>query len=407
MTIYLRWFFASLLFVQAQQVLAYDAVDIALEKLNASYLAGRAGIEKFDCSGLTQFAFAHVGIQLPKLAADQALRGTLVTKSVDDTASMRRGDLLFFGNTKAKAQLGIVGHVGIYVGNGQMINALWVGEGNEEIKTVRLDDFTTNVAPTWWRGIFIEARRLPAPVGASTKFGIGDIVEVTESAVNIRGVTDSWGTVLGSDKTGKTVQGVRGRITSRPVYTLSNWYWRVNFDSGDDGWVAEGFLRKPVVSDNTYFVGVGDTISINFRFSTPFTTLPNLIYLTSDNSTSTDLPLVFFSSALYDGGVLLGSPSGLGFGAINLIAYDNDVLPPAGSGAPPCFGVCADLTSLRSRSINGRWDVLIQSGTFSLVPPRFVIIAQYYDPLTFLYSNVGQATISRVTLNGQVIYASP
>jgi 6-phosphogluconolactonase (cycloisomerase 2 family) len=256
MPTFLRWVLVTLLLLQSREAIAYDAVDIALEKQSSSYLFGRAGIDKFDCSGLTQFAYAHVGFALPRMAANQALLGTLVTTNVNDTASMRRGDLLFFADTKSDAQLGIVGHVGIYVGDGKMINSVWVGEGtDQEIKTVRVDDFTTNVGPTWWRSIFISARRLPPLPGASTKFSVGDVIEATENDVNIRGLSDSWSTVLGSGKTGRTTKGVRGSITSRPIYTpegAGNWFWKVDFDSGDDGWVAEAFLTKEAANRAVY-----------------------------------------------------------------------------------------------------------------------------------------------------------
>ena len=71
---------------------------------------GGAGPNSFDCSGLTMAAYATVGISLPHHAADQATMGTPVTR-----ANLQPGDLIFWYSP--------VGHVSIYIGNGQMIHA--------------------------------------------------------------------------------------------------------------------------------------------------------------------------------------------------------------------------------------------------------------------------------------------
>lgn len=75
------------------------------------------GIRGFDCSGLAQYAFAHVGITLPRVASAQASRGQRITSK----AALRPGDLVFFGY--APGADSTIYHVGIYVGDGQMINA--------------------------------------------------------------------------------------------------------------------------------------------------------------------------------------------------------------------------------------------------------------------------------------------
>lgn len=74
----------------------------------------------FDCSGLTTYAAAQVGIKLPRTAAMQAL----LRQQIPASAGLRAllpGDLVFFGFI-AGSRAG-VHHVGIYVGNGQMVNA--------------------------------------------------------------------------------------------------------------------------------------------------------------------------------------------------------------------------------------------------------------------------------------------
>ncbi len=72
------------------------------------YDAGKVG---FDCSGLTRFAFAGVGVQIPKYSGDQYNTGRPIPP-----AQARRGDLIFYGPGGSQ-------HVAIYLGNGQMLEA--------------------------------------------------------------------------------------------------------------------------------------------------------------------------------------------------------------------------------------------------------------------------------------------
>ncbi|OEU85313.1 glycoside hydrolase [Streptomyces abyssalis] len=90
---------------QAQKVLAY-----AKKQLGKPYVWGATGPSSFDCSGLTQGAWKAAGISLPRTTWDQVKIGTKVAKS-----EMKTGDLIFFFDD--------ISHVGIYVGNGQMIHA--------------------------------------------------------------------------------------------------------------------------------------------------------------------------------------------------------------------------------------------------------------------------------------------
>jgi cell wall-associated NlpC family hydrolase len=67
----------------------------------------------FDCSGLTTPAYATTGIQLPRTAHTQYHATARVTET-----ELRPGDLVFYGNPNTK-----IHHVGLYIGNGQMIDA--------------------------------------------------------------------------------------------------------------------------------------------------------------------------------------------------------------------------------------------------------------------------------------------
>jgi cell wall-associated NlpC family hydrolase len=83
-------------------------VSIAMKYLGAPYVYGGASPAGFDCSGFTQFVFAHVGISLPHSSSAQG-RMTAIAPS----AAMA-GDLVITDGG---------GHVGIYLGNGTMIHA--------------------------------------------------------------------------------------------------------------------------------------------------------------------------------------------------------------------------------------------------------------------------------------------
>lgn len=76
--------------------------DIPSNYLNGNYRA-------FDCSGLMQWSFRQAGISLGRTTWDQINNGYEVSPS-----NAKPGDLLFFSN---------LGHVGMYIGNGQWIEA--------------------------------------------------------------------------------------------------------------------------------------------------------------------------------------------------------------------------------------------------------------------------------------------
>lgn len=72
----------------------------------------------FDCSGLVQHVYGDLGISLPRTSQEQATVG----QPVDSLADAQPGDLLFFEPGASGP-----GHVGIYIGNGQMIDAPHTG----------------------------------------------------------------------------------------------------------------------------------------------------------------------------------------------------------------------------------------------------------------------------------------
>ena len=94
------------------------ALTFAAQQLNTPYLWGGTGVGGFDCSGLAQAAFAHAGITLPRVAQDQFDAGPPVPAG----SPVEPGDLVFFGDGPSA-----VDHVGIYVGEGEMIDAPHTG----------------------------------------------------------------------------------------------------------------------------------------------------------------------------------------------------------------------------------------------------------------------------------------
>ncbi|WP_199433512.1 C40 family peptidase [Qaidamihabitans albus] len=102
---------------------ALTAVAFAIDKIGLPYVWGGNGLEKgdvgFDCSGLTTAAYAHAGIELLRTAHWQYGSVPLVPAG----AEPKLGDLIFYGDPATK-----IHHVGIYVGNQQMVDAPTFGQ---------------------------------------------------------------------------------------------------------------------------------------------------------------------------------------------------------------------------------------------------------------------------------------
>ncbi len=92
-----------------------QALRWALTRRGDPYVWGGAGPDDFDCSGLVMWAYAKVGISLPHFTGDQWQMGVHVGKN-----QLEPGDLVFFYPD--------IGHVGLYIGNGLMVDAPDFGE---------------------------------------------------------------------------------------------------------------------------------------------------------------------------------------------------------------------------------------------------------------------------------------
>jgi cell wall-associated NlpC family hydrolase len=112
-----------------------QAAQIALQYLGVPYVWGGASPGGFDCSGLVMYVYAQLGISLPHYTVAQWNATEPISPS-----QMQPGDLVFFDG---------LGHVGIYIGNGQFVDAPHTGA------VVRIDSLSA------WGGSFDGARRVP------------------------------------------------------------------------------------------------------------------------------------------------------------------------------------------------------------------------------------------------------
>jgi cell wall-associated NlpC family hydrolase len=92
------------------------AVAYAKSQVGDAYVYGAAGPDAFDCSGLTMAAWAEAGVSLPHSSSAQYSSGRHISES-----ELQPGDLVFYYSP--------ISHVGMYIGNGQIVNALNPGSG--------------------------------------------------------------------------------------------------------------------------------------------------------------------------------------------------------------------------------------------------------------------------------------
>lgn len=105
---------------------AQTAVDAALSQLGKPYQWAAAGPDSYDCSGLTMWAWAQAGVSLPHNSGMQYSATPRV-----DQSDWQPGDLLFFGSP--------IHHVGMYIGNGQMVEAPYTGAQVRVVSASRSD----------------------------------------------------------------------------------------------------------------------------------------------------------------------------------------------------------------------------------------------------------------------------
>lgn len=90
------------------------ALDAAKSKIGAQYSWGASGPFSFDCSGLVQWAYRQAGIELPRTSFEQSHVGAPVAFE-----NLQPGDIVVTNGG---------GHVGLYAGDGKLLNAVQSGQ---------------------------------------------------------------------------------------------------------------------------------------------------------------------------------------------------------------------------------------------------------------------------------------
>jgi peptidoglycan DL-endopeptidase CwlO len=113
--------------IPTENTVGYQALQAAISREGDPYVWGAAGPNAFDCSGLVVWAYAQEGIALPHFTGDLWNSGVHVTR-----ADLEPGDLVFF--------FADISHVGIYIGNGMMIDAPDFGQ-TVQVQPISLDPY--------------------------------------------------------------------------------------------------------------------------------------------------------------------------------------------------------------------------------------------------------------------------
>lgn len=113
---------------------AQAAVQAALGQTGTPYVWGGNTPSGFDCSGLTSWAYAQAGVSIPRTSGAQYAGLPKVSRS-----ELQPGDLLFFNSP--------ISHVGMYIGNGQMVEAPYTGT-NVRVRSIVRGGYVGATRPT-------------------------------------------------------------------------------------------------------------------------------------------------------------------------------------------------------------------------------------------------------------------
>jgi cell wall-associated NlpC family hydrolase len=123
---------------------AAAVVAYARKFLGCPYVSGAAGPRAFECSGLTYYVYQHFGVTLPRKAREQGYTNYGI--KILDRKKLMPGDLVFFNSIRTDNDL--CDHVGIYIGNGEMINSPAPGMRVKISNIMNARDFS------WGRRVF-------------------------------------------------------------------------------------------------------------------------------------------------------------------------------------------------------------------------------------------------------------
>lgn len=114
-------------------------IQTSMNYIGVPYVFGGTTPNGFDCSGYVRYVFSNAGIYLPRMADEQYAVGSYVSMN-----ELTAGDLVFFSTYEAGPS-----HVGIYLGNGNFINA-------SSSRGVAIDSLNSS----YWGSCYIGARRI-------------------------------------------------------------------------------------------------------------------------------------------------------------------------------------------------------------------------------------------------------
>lgn len=146
------------------------AIQYALAQVGKPYQWGGTGPNGFDCSGLVQAAYASAGVSLGRTTYQQILNGQDVPQT-----DLAPGDLVFPD----------IGHVQIYLGNGQIVEAAHSGTN---IRVVNLWGFwKARRVATPSTGVYTGTSGADATSTPSSSSALGSMSDLISSAGNVAG----------------------------------------------------------------------------------------------------------------------------------------------------------------------------------------------------------------------------
>lgn len=113
---------------------AEQAIAFARAQIGKPYQWGATGPDSYDCSGLTMASYASAGVSIPRTSREQYNFGT----HVDSMSNLVPGDLVFYAYGTDPST---IHHVGLYIGDGLMIEAPYTGEDVRTASINRSDYF--------------------------------------------------------------------------------------------------------------------------------------------------------------------------------------------------------------------------------------------------------------------------
>lgn len=134
--------------VEATPSFVESVKDAAIKQVGIPYVYGGTTRNGFDCSGFTQYVFKAAGVNLPRVARDQATidnNASYNTTTVSNKSDIQEGDLIFFSATPGR-----VSHVGIALDNNKYIHA------STSLKRITI----ANRSGSWYNDKFTKAIRV-------------------------------------------------------------------------------------------------------------------------------------------------------------------------------------------------------------------------------------------------------